>query len=163
MADALVIASHKVGDTATAADACHHASAESGELAEALLDVYGSQVAESQCPYQFFLSVFVFDGIHHNGICGTDALVAAAAVAHHRNHSSSHTGIACRGCLGNDMREDAVAEDAFGEWTVDGFAEVVTVVAEDGIVGGLHVVFLGLEDEADFFQWGLGGEVMHHL
>ena len=61
------------------------------------------------------------------------------------------------------MRENAVAEDSLGEGAVDGFAEVVTVVAEDGLAGGIHIVFLSLEDEADLFYRGLSGEIMHHL
>ena len=46
------------------------------------------------------------------------------------------------------------------QWPVHGLAQAVAVVALDGLLGGLEVVVAGLENEADFVEWGLHGEVI---
>ena len=111
VADALIVTAHEIGDAATAAYGRHHAAAQRRQLAEALLDVDGGEMAEHEGSDELFLGVLVLEGIDGNRIGGTDALVAAAAVAHHGNHGSSHAGVAGRGGLGEDMREDAFAEN----------------------------------------------------
>ena len=122
VADALIVAAHEIGDAATAAYGRHHTAAQRRQLAEALLDVDGGEMAEHEGSDEFFLGVLVFDGIDGNGIGSADALVAAAAVAHHGYHGSSHTGVACRCGARDDVREDAVAEDAVTHGAVHGLA-----------------------------------------
>ena len=66
----------------------------SRELAKALFDIDGGEVAEHQGTYALLVSIFVLLGIDAHRIGGADALVAAARIAHHGNHGSTHTGIA---------------------------------------------------------------------
>ena len=117
-------------------------------------------MAEHECTDELFLGVLVLLGIDTYGVGGADALIAGAGVGHDGNHRSSHTGIAGRGGARDDVRIDGVAEDALGQWTVDGLAEVMAVVALDGLACRVHIILAGILDETDFFEGSSGGEVV---
>ena len=118
-------------------------------------------MTEGQGSYEFFFCVLVLFGIDADGVGGADTLVTAAAIRHHGNHGTAHSGVAGRSRTGNDMRIDAVAEDTFGQRTVDGLAQVVPVVALQCFARGVHVVGAGFQDEADLLQWRSCGEIIH--
>ena len=158
--DTTVVATHEIGDAHARSYRSHDASAEGRERAQRLLDVNGSEVAEHQGANELLLGVLVLLGIDADGVSGTDALVAAAGVAHDGNHGSSHTCVAGRGRAGDDMTEDAVAEDALREWPVDGLAQVMAVVAFEGLARRVHIICTCLLDEADLFERRCGGEVV---
>ena len=120
-------------------------------------------MAECQRSHKFLFGILVLYGIHHHRIGGAYTLVATSTVAHHGNHRSAHSCVASRCSFGDDMREDAVAEDALGERAVDGLAEVMSVVALDGILCCLHVIVFGLQYEHYLVERSLSGKFVHHL
>ena len=61
------------------------------------------------------------------------------------------------------MREDTVAEDSLGKRSVDGFSEVMSIVALDGILCCLHVIVFGLQYEHYLVERSLSGKFVHHL
>ena len=105
---------------------------------------------------------FVLLGIHGDGIGSTDALVARTGVGHHRNHGATHTGVAGQSCLGDDVREDRLAEDAVTQRAVDGLTQAVAVVAFFALFGRTDIVVACLQDEADIIERCCGGKVPHH-
>ena len=119
-------------------------------------------MTEHQGTNHLFLSILILHGINHHRVGGTDALVATATVAHHRNHGATHTGIAGRSGAGDDMREDVVAKDAMTQRTVHRLAQAMTIIALDRLLGSLHIIFLGLEDERDFIKRSGGSKLIDH-
>ena len=117
-------------------------------------------MAQREGTDELLLGVLVLHGIDGDGIGGADALVARTAVAHDRDECTAHAGIGGQCGLGEDAGEDGVAKDAVTQWPVHGLAQAVAVVALDGLLGGLEVVVAGLENEANFVEWGLHGEVI---
>ena len=117
-------------------------------------------MAQSERADELFLGVLVLHCIHSHGVCGAYSLVARAGIAHHRYHGSAHPGVACRCSLRQDVREDAVAEDAVAQRTVDGLAQTMSVVALDGFFGSLYVVLFRLQNEGYLVEWSGGGEVI---
>ena len=113
--------------------------------------------------YQLFVRVLVLLCEDHHGIGGADALVAAAAIAHHGYHRATHARVAGQGRLGDDVGVDGVAEDAVAHRTHDGLAEAVAVVALERLFGSVDVQALGLTDEVQFLQRRLGGKLPYHL
>ena len=93
-------------------------------------------------------------------IGSADALIARATIAHDGDEGAAHTGIAGQGGLGEDAREDGVAEDAVAQRPVHGLAQAVTVIVLERFLGGFEVVVAGLEDEIDLVERGCHGEVI---
>ena len=140
IADARIISTHQVGDATTTTRRGDDTSTEGRQLAQALLDIDGGEMAQRQGTNQLLLGILILRGIHNHGIGGTDTLVATTAVAHHRNHRPTHSGIASRSRARDDMREDIVAEDAMAQRTVHRLAQAMTIVALDGKFRRLDVV-----------------------
>lgn len=159
-ADALVVATHEVGDAHAGADAGDDTAAEGGQAAEALLYVDGGEVGEGQRAYELFFGVLVLFGIDGHGIGGADALVAGAGVRHYGNHSTAHARIAGSSGLRDDVRVDAVAEDSFRQWTVDGLSEIVAVVVFQCFACSRHIQLLRLQDEPQLLHRRFHSEVV---
>ena len=87
-------ASHQIRNSATGTCCCHHTAAEGREGAEVLLDVDSCVMAEHLGARHLLCCVVVLFGKDHHGVCGADALVATARIAHHGNHGAGHAGVA---------------------------------------------------------------------
>ena len=118
-------------------------------------------MTEHQGTNQLLLCILVFQGINHHRIGGTDTLVTTATVTHHRNHGSTHSGITGRSGAGKDMREDVVAEDTTAQRTIHRLTQTVAIVALYRFLGSLHIIFLGLEDEANLIERSGGCEFVN--
>ena len=162
MADTCEVTTHQIDDATTRTDARHHTTAERTELAKALLDVDGREMRERQRTDELLLGILVLLGIHGDRIRRTDALVARTGVGHHRNHGATHTGVAGQCRLGNDMREDRLAEDAMTQRTVDGLTQAVTIIALFALLGRTDVIVSCLQDETNIVERCCGGKVPHH-
>ena len=89
----------------------------------------------------------VFLGKHHHRHGGTDALVAASAVAHHGNHGSCHTRIAGTTGYGEYAREYSIAHDTASQGTAQCLAEGMTVVLRQSAVRRVLIKVLGFKYE----------------
>ena len=59
------------------------------------------------------------------------------------------------------MREDVVAEDTTAQRTIHRLTQTVTIIALDRFLGSLHIIFLGLEDEANLIERSGGCEFVN--
>ena len=118
-------------------------------------------MTEHQGTDQFFLGILILHGIDHHWVSSTDTLVTTTAIAHHRNHGSTHTGIAGRSCAREDMRENILTEDTMTQRTVHRLAQTMTIIALDRFLGSLHIILLGLEDERDFIERSRSGKIIY--
>ena len=59
------------------------------------------------------------------------------------------------------MAVDTIAKDTLGKRSVDGFAEVVPIVALERLASRVHVIGACFEDKANLIEWRGGGEVVH--
>ena len=59
------------------------------------------------------------------------------------------------------MRENVVAEDTMAQRTIHRLTQTVAIVALDRFLGSLHIIFLGLEDEANLIERSGGCEFVN--
>ena len=118
-------------------------------------------MAQCERAYQLLLGVLVLHRIYSHGVCGAYALVSRARVAHHRNHGSAHSGVACRRRLRQYVREYAVAEDAVTQRTVYCLAQTMSEVAFDRLFGSLQVILSCLQYESYLVHRSGCGEVVY--
>src|SRR3712207_2497461 len=120
-------------------------------------------MAQRERPDELFLGVLILHRVDRNGVRGAYSLVTRPAVAHHRNHGTTHSGVASGRCFRDNVREYAVTEYAMTERTVHGLAQTVAIIALNTFLGGFQVVFLGLENEAQPLHGSGGGKVPNGL
>ena len=156
----VVGAAHQIGDAAAGAGSSHDAAAEGRQFAKALLDVDGGEVAQDEGAGDFLFGVVVLLAKDDHGQGGSDALVAAARIAHHGNHGSGHTCIAGRRGLRQDVAEDGLAHDATAQRSAQRLAEFVTIIATERNPGCILVEATCLVDELKLFKRRSGGELI---
>ena len=119
-------------------------------------------MAECQGTDKLFFRILVFHGVHYHWVRGADTLVSRPAIAHHRYHGPTHSGVAGQCCLGDDVRVDAVTKYPSAQWAVHCLAQAVSVVALQRLLGSIHVILFGFQHKPDFVDGGGGGEVVDH-
>ena len=59
------------------------------------------------------------------------------------------------------MREDGTTKDALAQWAIYGLAQVVAIIALDGLIRRTQIHFLRLDHELYLLQGSRSGELIH--
>ena len=102
----------------------------------------------------------VFPCEDNYGVSCTDSLVTTARVAHNRNHRARHSRIASTSCARKDMRKDAIPHYSSAHRARKNFAELMSIVTLQRLLGCLKVHFTRLVDEFEFFYRSCRGKLV---
>ena len=157
----VIVATHQIGDAATASGAGNHTTAKCTETSQTLFDIDGCQMAQYQGSCQFLFRIMIFPCKDHYRQSGGYSLIAAAAVAHNGNHGPGHSCVTGATGGGKDVAEDAVTHYTLSQRTAQCLSQFVAIVAFKGFIGGLFIQDTCLVDEFQKFQRGIHGKIVN--